>query len=313
MYVWDTVSGPVVWDGGVAFTGSITVGAITGTLTNNNAAPGTNNFGVLPAVVVTGSVAWTAGNQSLLTVTTTGLLRVEASISTAGLATEAAQTDGSQLTQIVNTTGATIGIAGSPLVVSGIVTSGTVSITGSVTVANTGFAVLNAVNVTVSNTTVNVANTGFNVLNAVNATISNTTFNVANTTRSVVVTGIAYSNGVVSSTTQRVVNAALTPYTTAALTGNTATVSTVGVIVGAYMVYNPNASATYLQLFNANAVAATATNPDWVVSIPAASAANLAQLQLNFTTALIIKAATTFAGTTAPSSGLNVSLGYSVI
>lgn len=46
-----------------------------GNLTNNNAAPSTTNVGVLPAVVASAPVAWTAGNQSLVTVTPGGSLR----------------------------------------------------------------------------------------------------------------------------------------------------------------------------------------------------------------------------------------------
>lgn len=51
--------------------------SVVGTLSNNNAAPTNNNVGVLPALVVSGAQAWTAGRQALLTVSTGGYLLTE--------------------------------------------------------------------------------------------------------------------------------------------------------------------------------------------------------------------------------------------
>lgn len=127
MYVWNGLK-PVLWDGAVTFSGTISIGTVSGTLSNNAAAPAANNFGVLPAIVSTTALGYTSGRQVLLRVDTTGALIVSASISTAGLATDTNQTSGAQKTQIVDTTAATIGITGSPLVVSGTVTA-TVSTT----------------------------------------------------------------------------------------------------------------------------------------------------------------------------------------
>jgi trimeric autotransporter adhesin len=57
------------------FTGTIT-GAVTGTLTNNNAAPSTNNLGVLPAVANAANPSWVEGDQVLLSVDLAGRNRI---------------------------------------------------------------------------------------------------------------------------------------------------------------------------------------------------------------------------------------------
>ena len=56
---------------------------VVGILTNNNAAPTTTNFGVLPALCNTAAPTFTNGNQTLLSVDTSGNLRV-AGAGTAG-------------------------------------------------------------------------------------------------------------------------------------------------------------------------------------------------------------------------------------
>jgi hypothetical protein len=57
----------------VPISGSITA---AGSLTNNNAAPSTNNQGVLPAIANVADPAWTEGDQVLLSETLGGKLRV---------------------------------------------------------------------------------------------------------------------------------------------------------------------------------------------------------------------------------------------
>ena len=52
---------------------------IAGTKTNNNAAPGSNNVGVLPALANAAAPSYTDGDQVLLSVDTTGALRVSSS------------------------------------------------------------------------------------------------------------------------------------------------------------------------------------------------------------------------------------------
>ncbi len=79
MYIWDGTK-PVLWTGSVTFSGTISLGAISGTLTNNNAAPAANNVGVLPAVVSTTALGYTQGNQALLRVDTTGALVISGTV-----------------------------------------------------------------------------------------------------------------------------------------------------------------------------------------------------------------------------------------
>ena len=57
------------------FTGTIT-GAVTGTLTNNNAAPSTNNLGVLPALANAADPTWNEGDLVTASVTLAGYQRV---------------------------------------------------------------------------------------------------------------------------------------------------------------------------------------------------------------------------------------------
>lgn len=301
MYVYDTASAsPILWTGGIAFTGSVTVGSITGTKSNNAAAPGTTNFGVFPAICTTVSAGYTEGNLVALVVDTTGALKVAVTFPTS------------------------------------------VTVSGTVAISNTTFNIGNTPNVLVVNTTgtavpVTVQNTTVNAvitsIPAVNATVSNTAANpvavtvqntvtitgtvaVSTTTINATVTGtisnnplVAFSNGAISSTTQRVVAAFNgIKYTNTALTSSTSAVSTVANVLNAYMIYNPNSSAAFVNLFDTTSVTLGTTAPAWVISIPATSAANLSQLGLAFSTALTINAATTFGGSTAPSTGLNVSL-----
>lgn len=63
-----------IQDGGNSITvdGSVTA---SGSKTNNNAAPTTDNIGVLPALVNASSPSFTEGNQTLLSINTTGNLR----------------------------------------------------------------------------------------------------------------------------------------------------------------------------------------------------------------------------------------------
>lgn len=57
---------------------------IVGTLTHNNAAPGANNIGVLPAIASSGTPTYTSGDQVLLSTDTSGNLRVTGTFTPAG-------------------------------------------------------------------------------------------------------------------------------------------------------------------------------------------------------------------------------------
>jgi len=84
-----------IQDGGNSITvdGTVTSnqGAIpwaqTGTLTHNNAIPGTNNIGVLPALANASAPTYIEGDQVLLSTTLGGALRISGSISASSSAT----------------------------------------------------------------------------------------------------------------------------------------------------------------------------------------------------------------------------------
>lgn len=83
--------------GNLRTTGTFT-GAVTGTLTNNNAAPGATNVGTLPAVANAAAQTWTEGDQVALSEDLSGNLRV---ISESGSTTAVTQATASNLNAAV--------------------------------------------------------------------------------------------------------------------------------------------------------------------------------------------------------------------
>ena len=81
---------------------------IAGTKTNNNAAPGANNIGVLPALANSAAPSYTDGDQVLLSVDTTGALRVSSS----GTFTPALTADITSTGTITNTQNVTLSTQG---------------------------------------------------------------------------------------------------------------------------------------------------------------------------------------------------------
>lgn len=79
-----------------------------GTKTNNNAAPGANNVGVLPALANSSAPSYTDGDQVLLSVDTTGALRVSSS----GTFTPALTADITATGTITNTQSVTLSTQG---------------------------------------------------------------------------------------------------------------------------------------------------------------------------------------------------------
>lgn len=73
---------------------SVSVSGITGSLSNNNAAPGSGNLGVLPAIANAGAPSWTEGRQVLLSTDLSGALRVTGSLSVGGTTDNSAFTAG---------------------------------------------------------------------------------------------------------------------------------------------------------------------------------------------------------------------------
>jgi hypothetical protein len=103
-----------------------------------------------------------------------------------------------------------------------------------------------------------------------------------------------------------------TPYSFGALSTTVQTVKGSAGTLGGYFIYNPNATVTYVQIFDVSgAVTLGTTAPTLSLGIPAASAANLEKaLGSNFANAIKIAATTTRAGSTAPGTGLDVNFDY---
>ena len=91
------------------------------------------------------------------------------------------------------------------------------------------------------------------------------------------------------------------------------TVKGTSCILDSYYIYNPNSSVTYLQLFDAataTTVSLGSTVPKHSIGIPATSAANLAEVALQFLNGLKIAATTTAGGSTGPTTGIDCNFGY---
>lgn len=74
--------------------GTITIGAISGNKSNNTAAPGSTNLGVLPAIANAAAPSYSEGNQVLLSTDLTGAVRVTGSLTTSGTTDNSAFTAG---------------------------------------------------------------------------------------------------------------------------------------------------------------------------------------------------------------------------
>lgn len=281
MYVWNGTQ-PVLWDGQVSFSGTISIGTVSGSLTNNNAAPAANNLGVLPAIVATTALSYTAGRQALLRVDTTGALVVSATIDTSAIATSANQTNGNQKTQVVNTTGNTQAFGAgttTTTTVRVVLPTDQTSIPVSIT---TGSAVIG------------------HVITDAGSVVSTVT----------AVTAI--TNALPAGTNAIGKLVASSPYSTTS-TNSVVTVTTTAVIITAYYIGNSSTTAAaYLQLFNATAGAVTlgSTAPTQSFLIPAGAAANVAGLRKSFGTAFSIAATSARANSTAPVLALDVNFDY---
>ncbi len=76
---------------------------------------------------------------------------------------------------------------------------------------------------------------------------------------------------------------------------------------GGYMLYNPNAAVTYIQVFDVASASVTlgATTPTYVIPLPPAAAANVEfSLGISHAAAITLTATTTATGSTAPTSSL---------
>ena len=84
-----------------------------------------------------------------------------------------------------------------------------------------------------------------------------------------------------------------------------------GVLTG-YYIYNPNATAQFVQFYNtaSGSVTVGTTNPLFMLTIPATSAANLAGLCTTFSTAMSWAATSTAGGNGAPTTALDAVAWY---
>ena len=92
-----------------------------------------------------------------------------------------------------------------------------------------------------------------------------------------------------------------------ALSNTKAAVKASGGTLGGYMLYNPNAAVTYVQVFDAASANVTVgtTTPTYVIPLPPASGANIEfTLGISHATAITVAATTTATGSSAPSSAV---------
>jgi hypothetical protein len=92
-----------------------------------------------------------------------------------------------------------------------------------------------------------------------------------------------------------------------ALTNTKVAVKATGGNFGGYMIYNPNASAIYIQMFDVASASVTlgTTTPTYVIPLPATAAANIEWSNgITHTTAITLAATTTPTGSTAPGTSL---------
>jgi hypothetical protein len=98
-----------------------------------------------------------------------------------------------------------------------------------------------------------------------------------------------------------------------ALTNTKVSVKTSAGTFGGYMIYNPNTTVAYIQVFDvaSGSVTLGSTTPTYVLAIPAGSGANLElTCGVNHATAIVIAATTTATGSTAPTTALTAAIFY---
>ncbi len=126
--------------------------------------------------------------------------------------------------------------------------------------------------------------------------------------------GSITASGQVSLSSTATASAAWSVQMYAAQTTTVQTVKGTGGVLAGYMIYNPNSSVAYVQIFNAataTTVTLGTTTPVMVVPIPPTSAANVTtDVGLGFTNGIKLACTTTATGSSAPSTGLDMTLFY---
>lgn len=263
-------------DGTVAATQSGTW-SIVGNKTNNNAAPSTDNIGVLPALINASSPTLTEGDQSLLSIDTAGNMRATVNKIGGNAINTGNGTTGSGTQRVTISSDST----GQVTLAAGSNTIGSLTANQSVNVAQ-----MNGVTVSMNNGT---AGTGVQRVTLA----SDSTGQVAPAASSTA-TGTAIYNNTALSNTKQAVNASA------------------GNLYG-YHIYNPNTSVIYVQLFNLASASVTVgtTAPTAVLAIPPLGWADAEPATpIAFGTALTIAATTTSTGSVAPTTALLANFWY---
>lgn len=97
----------------------------------------------------------------------------------------------------------------------------------------------------------------------------------------------------------------------AAQKATAATVKTGHTQLGTIIAYNPDSAVTYLQLFDSTSPTVGTTAPDEVIGVPPLSTVVVPDDGVNYTNALKLAATTTATGSSAPTTGLDITIRYS--
>ena len=281
MYIWDENTNlPIPWTGEVTFSGSITIGTVSGDKSNNTAAPTNDNIGVLPAVANASAPSYTEGRQVLLSTDLSGALRVSGSFSPPALQNvNITQVAGSSITTGSGTAAGSIRVE---LPTNG---TGVIATVGAVTAITNP---LPAGNNNIGDVDVASIAAGTNIIGAVNVKPT--------TSGGLLIAQMTSADG-----------------STALTNSAQAIKASAGQLFGWY-IYNPNSSAIYVLIYNtaAGSVTVGITNPVMTLCIPATSAANVEFTNgIEFTNAGWSAAATTTGGgSTAPGTALEANFFY---
>ena len=267
-------------------------------------------------VVASSSPSLTAGTAGALSLTTAGALRTDASATTqpvSGTVTVSQATAASLNATVVGSGNFTVvqpTASNLNATVSGTVTAN--AGTGSFTVAQATASNLNA---TVTGTVTANAGTGsFTVAQAtaanLNATVTGTTTGnqgTANTAANAWPVTLVPQTGNGWSKWSSPNNNSNTP-----LTNTVVYVKTSAGELGGYIVFNPNSTVAFVQVFDAaSGVTLGTTRPAMVIPVPPTSGANLEFANgVSFTSGIGIAATTSDSGSTAPSSGITTTIVY---
>jgi hypothetical protein len=250
---------------------------VVGSKTHNNAAPSTDNIGVLPALVNASSPSLTEGDQSLLSIDTAGNARVTVNKLGGSAINTGNGVTGPGTQRVTLSSDST----GQVALASGSNTIGALTANQSVNVA-----LMNGATVAMNN---GVVGTGTQRVTLA----SDSTGQVAPAASATATGALIYNNTALSSTKQAVNASAGNMY--------------------GYHIYNPNSTVIYVQLFNlaSGSVTVGTTAPTAVLAVPAGGWVDAPPATpIAFATALTIAATATPTGSGAPTTALLCNIWY---